>query len=213
MTRPPATVAGAVVAALAVGAAFLLYAGRTGTGPADVDPSVLAGFLDARTPPLTTAAVVVTTLGSTAAMGVVAAAASAALWLRGMRLDALFLAVTAAGAAVLFRLLKTLLGRARPPAVDRLVSETNQSLPSGHATMSVAVLGALLVLVWGGRSVRARAWLLTGAAVWVAAVGATRMYLGVHWFSDVLAGWLVGAFWLALCAGARLWVRRRSQAP
>jgi len=212
VSRPPpaAVLAAAVIGALVVAAVFLLYAGETGTGPADADPAVLTGFLDVRAAGLTTVVVALTTIGSTAAMAVVAAAVSLALWLRRMRVDALFLAATAAGASIVFRLLKSVLDRPRPPEVDRLVNETNESLPSGHATMSVAVLGALLVLVWGWCGVRARAWLVAAVVVWVGAVGASRLYLGVHWFSDVLAGWLVGAAWLAVCVAGRAWAQRRA---
>jgi undecaprenyl-diphosphatase len=53
--------------------------------------------------------------------------------------------------------------------------------------------------------------LVVAAAVWIGAVGATRVYLGVHWFSDVLAGWAVGAAWLALCV--TVWLRWRARVP
>ncbi|MGH8965104.1 MAG: phosphatase PAP2 family protein, partial [Actinomycetes bacterium] len=54
-----------------------------------------------------------------------------------------------------------------------------------------------------------RAVLVAVAALWVGAVGFTRIYLGVHWFSDVLAGWLVGAAWLAACVALWTWWRSR----
>ena len=91
---------------------------------------------------------------------------------------------------------------------DRLVTETNESLPSGHATMSMVVVGTIVVLAWAGRSALARAAMVVVAAAWVGAVGATRVYLGVHWISDVLAGWAVGAAWLAVCV--TLWARVRA---
>jgi undecaprenyl-diphosphatase len=77
--------------------------------------------------------------------------------------------------------------------------------------MATVVVGALVVLAWAGRGRLGRALLLVGAVAWVGAVGATRVYLGVHWFSDVLAGWLVGGAWLALCAAA--WSRWRARTP
>ena len=110
-----------------------------------------------------------------------------------------------------FRLLKMVLDRSRPPAADRLVAETNESLPSGHATMSVVVIGTIVVLAWAGRGAWARAAMVAAAAAWIGAVGATRVYLGVHWVSDVLAGWAVGAAWLALCI--TLWLRWRARVP
>ena len=108
-------------------------------------------------------------------------------------------------------LLKLLLDRPRPPAADQLVAETNESLPSGHATMSVVVIGSLVVLAWAGAARAARVAMVAAAAAWIGAVGATRIYLGVHWFCDVLAGWLVGAAWLALCV--TLWLRWRARVP
>jgi undecaprenyl-diphosphatase len=86
---------------------------------------------------------------------------------------------------------------------------TNESLPSGHATMATVVIGTLVVLAWAGRSVRARVVMTVAAVLWVGAVGATRIYLGAHWFSDVVAGWLVGSAWLALCVAIWSWWRAK----
>jgi undecaprenyl-diphosphatase len=192
---PIAGVLGLVLAAAAaVGAAFV------GVGPAAVDRIVLGEAIDARSDGLTAAAVAVTHIGSTAAMGVLAGlVVLALLWLSRPR-DAVFVGAAAIGASLAFTALKRLLDRARPPLDDRLVGVGNESLPSGHATMSVAVLGALIVLLWAGLGTAARIAAVAGAALWIGAVGLTRIYLGVHWFSDVIAGWLVGGAWLALCA-------------
>jgi undecaprenyl-diphosphatase len=77
--------------------------------------------------------------------------------------------------------------------------------------MSTVVVGTVVVLAWAGRSVLARAAMVVAAAAWIGAVGATRVYLGVHWVSDVLAGWAVGAAWLALCV--TVWSRWRARVP
>ncbi|ODU00697.1 MAG: hypothetical protein ABS81_22750 [Pseudonocardia sp. SCN 72-86] len=202
-TRLPLVLGIVVAVLLAVVAGWLLHFGATGTGPADADATLLTDVLAVRGPGLTAAAVTVTTIGSTAAMAILAAAMCVVSWLRGRRADALFVAAAAIGGSAVFRLLKSLFDRSRPPAATRLVDETNESLPSGHATMSVVVVGALVVLLWPARGTPARAALVAAAALWVVAVGATRIYLGVHWFSDVLAGWFVGATWLAVCVLAR----------
>jgi membrane-associated phospholipid phosphatase len=194
------------VAILAVGLAVLagaaLWAAYSGFGP--------ASFED-RTPTLTTLAVVVTTLGSTVAMAVLAVAVGAWCWWRGRRADAVLAVGAMAGASLVFRLLKMFLDRTRPPVADRLVTETNESLPSGHATMSMVVIGTIVVLAWAGRSALTRVAMVVVAAAWVGAVGATRVYLGVHWISDVLAGWAVGAAWLAVCV--TVWARWRARVP
>ncbi|HZG92072.1 MAG TPA: phosphatase PAP2 family protein, partial [Pseudonocardia sp.] len=165
----------AIAAAAAVATAFF------GAGPARVDRAVLGEVIDTRTEPLTALAVFVTNAGSTAAMGVVAALAALLLFRARRPYDAIFIGATAAGASLLFTGLKRLLDRARPPEPDQLVGAANESLPSGHATMSAAVIGSLVVLAWTGRSVVARVAMVVAAAAWVGAVGLTRIYLGVHW--------------------------------
>ncbi|MCO1661007.1 phosphatase PAP2 family protein [Pseudonocardia humida] len=202
------------VLALALGAVAAVSSAFVGVGPAAVDQLVLGQAIDARSGPLTAIAVAVTEVGSTATMGVLAALVTLVLLVRSRPYDALFVAVTAVGASLVFSGLKRLLDRARPPLDDQLVGAANESLPSGHATMAVAVIGSLVVLAWVGQSAATRVAMVVGAALWVGAVGLTRVYLGVHWFSDVLAGWLVGGAWLALCAmvWATASARRRATA-
>ena len=198
----------AALVALAVAA---LWAAFSGVGPARFDNAALAESIEERSPGITRLAVVVTTLGSTAAMALLAVAVGAWCWGVGRRADAVLAVGAMAGASLVFTVLKNVLDRNRPPVPDRLVSVTNESLPSGHATMSFVVVGTIVVLAWAGRSTLARVLLVVAAAAWVGAVGATRVYLGVHWFSDVLAGWAVGAAWLALCVTA--WLRWRARVP
>jgi undecaprenyl-diphosphatase len=109
----------------------------------------------------------------------------------------------------LFRTLKFALDRSRPPIADHVVPVSNESLPSGHATMSTVVIGTIVVLAWAGRTMVERTVMVAAAALWVGAVGATRVYLGVHWLSDVLAGWAVGAAWLTVCV--LVWSRWRTR--
>ena len=206
--RPLRTAAaGVVLVLLAVAGVVTAF---VGAGPARADSALLGESIEARSAALTALATSVTTVGSTAAMGLLATLVG--LWLLRSRrgADALFVVGTMAGAATLFTGLKRLLDRPRPPIVDQLVAVSNESLPSGHATMSVAVLGSLVVLAWRGRSVLARVAMIALVAGWSGAIGLTRIYLGVHWFSDVLAGWLVGGAWLALCSAC--WSLYRSRA-
>jgi undecaprenyl-diphosphatase len=204
-----------VTAAVFLGLAALagLWAAFTGVGPAQLDAAVLDESLESRTGLLTAAAVVVTHLGSTAAMAVVAIVAGVRLWSTGRRTDAVFVIGAMAGAQLVFRGLKILLDRPRPPADGRLVHAASESLPSGHATTAVVVIGTLVVLAWPGRSTAVRAAMVATATLWVGAVGLTRIYLGVHWFSDVIAGWLVGGAWLAICVAAWSWWRARVTMP
>lgn len=94
-------------------------------------------------------------------------------------------------------LLKELVGRPRP-TLSPLYEIASDAFPSGHATNSAAALGAVAMFV----ALRSKTpWIVWGlAGVVVLAVGVTRVYLGVHWPTDVIAGWLLGAAWVGACA-------------
>jgi undecaprenyl-diphosphatase len=112
-----------------------------------------------------------------------------------------------AGAIVLYNVIKDTVARPRPPVALHLVSVRGLSFPSGHATASAAVYGMLAILI-ARRSSR------VGVVPWVVAVaiavsvGASRIYLGVHWLTDVLAGWTLGLAWTCVLASLLLlWPR------
>lgn len=210
MTAPPKpTVWTATL--LVVLAVAAVWAALAGDGPAQLDGPALGESIENRSPALTAVAVVVTTVGSTVSMAVLAVLVGALCWWRGRRADAVLAVVAMGTAALVFTAIKRILDRPRPPVADRLVTVGNESLPSGHATMSIVVIGTVVVLAWRPLAARGRAVLVVLGAAWVGAVGATRVYLGVHWFSDVVAGWLVGAAWLAVCVTVWSWWRARQQ--
>ncbi|MFJ7265085.1 phosphatase PAP2 family protein [Streptomyces sp. NPDC099050] len=130
------------------------------------------------------------------------------LWWRGEIRCAVRIALAALAASVVSQGLKFLVGRERPVWPDPVVTADYAAYPSGHALTATVVCGLLLWLVARGparpfshsltRSRPALALLGVLAAVSVLGVGFTRTYLGVHWFSDVLAGWLLGAVLVAL---------------
>ncbi|MFE0189201.1 phosphatase PAP2 family protein [Streptomyces sp. NPDC058989] len=105
--------------------------------------------------------------------------------------------VLAVGQAIRFGLMQ-LLTRPRPPVTDWAQAASGYAFPSGHATTAALAAG---ILAWGiarrARPAVARTWCAV-LAVWAAAVGLTRLYLGVHWPVDVLAGWFLAAALLAL---------------
>lgn len=173
------------------------------TGLSTMDPAITAWFVDHRSTALTTAAKLVSEVGSTVTMGSLALFSSIWLawhqrWHQGGTV-----AVAALGAAVMGSVMKHVLDRPRPPRIDQLVMETNASLPSGHALGSTVVLGILTTIAF--RAIQrplSRAALATIIVVVIAAVGFSRLYLGVHWSTDVLTGWLLGAAWLSVCVTA-----------
>jgi membrane-associated phospholipid phosphatase len=192
-------------------AAFVtvLVAVTSAGGILGVDHDVAASVARHREPWLTSVLKVLTWLGSSAVLVPVAVAAGG--WLRrrgGSWRPMLILALTLAGAFGFSQLVKHLVGRARPD--DRLVHAIGYAFPSGHATFAAAgwlALAILLAGVWPRR----RTALVAVALVVISIVGASRVYLQVHWTTDVLGGWALGALWLTVvlvCAGGP--IRRRA---
>lgn len=179
------------------------------------DQQVLQFLVRHRTPWLTTAMRLLTNLGSARVLLPLALLAALAYWWRrrdwrpGALLGAAYL-----GSLALSQAGKILTHRLRPPVALRLGQFTGSSFPSGHATQAAAVwgMGALLVAAAARRpGSRAAVWMAAGAVV--ALVGISRLYLAAHWLSDVLAGVLLGAAWLAFLAAVGWAGRIRSAAP
>lgn len=160
----------------------------------------LAVWLHGRaTEPLTDVFRVVTRLGNFITLFAVTLVAVVIFWRRRERIDAAFVALAALGAQVLSTGMKLGFRRDRPFFPDPLATESTFSFPSGHALVSLAVYGSIaLVLARRLSSHSQRALLLGATAVLVAAIGFSRLYLGVHFLSDVLAGFAAGVAWLAL---------------
>lgn len=152
------------------------------------------------TPALTTAMEAVTWLGSTNGLVLLTLAACAVLLVRRRVRAALLVALALAGAEVLDALLKVEFARPRPSLAHPLVAQAGgYSFPSGHATGSMAVYGAVAYLsLTTVRSRPARAVITAGALLVVVLIGFSRVYLGEHFPSDVIAGWCVGVAWVAI---------------
>jgi undecaprenyl-diphosphatase len=146
------------------------------------------------------AALDITALGSGWVLGLVVLATSGFLFLQGMRRTALFVFVASAGGWLLNNALKQVFQRPRPDVVPHLREVLTLSFPSGHAMTSAAVyltLGALLMRIGEGRATKV--YCMAVAMFVTILVGVSRVYLGVHYPTDVLAGWLSGLSWALFC--------------
>jgi len=164
----------------------------------------LAQWLGAHvTPQLTRWMLLVTDLHSTVAVSCYAAIVAASLaWRRQWR-HVLTVFVCVAGGLTLNVLMKLAFHRVRPVLDDPLLTLTSYSFPSGHVAGSTLMYGLIVAAVFA--RTRRRAWrllALAAAAACIALVAFTRMYLGVHYLSDVAAAFAEGVAWLALCFSA-----------
>jgi undecaprenyl-diphosphatase len=125
---------------------------------------------------------------------------------------AIYLAITGLGAALLDPSLKALVGRVRPVVADPIAYGMGNSFPSGHTLGSTIVYGALTLVFLSVAHGKWRWWLVGAAALLVFAIGLSRIALGVHFLSDVIAGWLLGLAWISITAYAfRVWRREAGQ--
>ena len=164
-------------------------------GMATDDPHWLRFVTDHRAGWLIKLAHGLSDLGAVGILGVLAVVAAVVLWMRGARLALAVAPGLALGlAGALAAVAKQLVGRTRPPAGFRLAAETEASFPSGHTTDSTAffVALALVLAIVVLRSPRVRALIVAGAALLAGAIGASRLELGVHWPTDVIAGYALG---------------------
>ncbi|MEK0082497.1 phosphatase PAP2 family protein [Benzoatithermus flavus] len=154
----------------------------------------------------------VTALGGTVVLTLMTAGVVGYLVLAGKRSAALFVVASIAGAMILSFAIKAGFERPRPDLVPHGVPVYTASFPSGHATGAAATyltLGALLARF------EARRWtkiyLLSVAVTLTVLIGLSRIYLGVHWPSDVLAGWTLGSSWALFCWVIARWLQRRGK--
>jgi membrane-associated phospholipid phosphatase len=121
-------------------------------------------------------------------------------WRRNRR-DAIALAITGGGGVALTTVLKLVFHRGRPETATEFITHQSWSFPSGHAMNSMVCYGFLALLLLDrttGR--RRRVAIIVVAAILIGAIGFSRLYLGVHYLSDVAGGFIAGAAWLLVCA-------------
>jgi undecaprenyl-diphosphatase len=202
LVRTDVLVAGGVTALLfGAGAALADHVDDAGLGATGYDKAVWSFAVVHRDAAGTAIASALRVGGGTVALCALAGAAGLLLLSRGRRLDAALVASTPVAGTLLSDGLKLGYGRPRPPAEAQLIPETGFSLPSGHTMDATVVLGVLALVLIARTNGRVRRTLIAAAAtVAITAAGAGRIYLGVHWATDVVTGWLLGAAWVALYA-------------
>lgn len=156
-----------------------------------------------------------TALGGVAGLTVLTLIVAGYLIVARKAATAAFVVGAIAGGALFSTLLKQFFNRPRPEVVAHLVEVSTTSFPSGHAMNSAVVyltLGALLARTHS--EYRLRVYILGVAIFLTLTIGISRVYLGVHWPSDVIAGWMVGGAWATTCSlAARALQRRRAIEP
>jgi undecaprenyl-diphosphatase len=154
----------------------------------------------------------ITALGGTSVLAILVAGVAGFLAVSGLRHAAIMVVASVLSGVLLSNSLKAGFSRARPDLVPHDTVIYTASFPSGHATLSAVVyltLGALLCRTQS--SVAVKAYILSVAAFLTMIVGVSRVYLGVHWPTDVIAGWLLGGTWALLCWFVMVWLQSRGE--
>ena len=178
-----------------------------------VDEAILLWINQHTTPAFDQAMLTVTRLGDPDIVVPLTCIGFIWLWWRWRWRIAAIFAITCGGGAVLSTGFKLLFAKARPALWSQLITETSYSFPSGHALGSMVLYGFsayLLAQRWPVQK-----WVIYGvAALLIGSIGFSRIYLGVHWPSDVVAGYAIGFLWLSLCIGLfQLETRRTQRSP
>ena len=156
----------------------------------------------------------ITSLGGEAVMVLVTLTVAGYLWLRRKRRALVLVSIGFLGGGLLDVVLKEVVGRARPTIVPHFVNVDSLSFPSGHSMMSMVVYLLLAVLLSPQLpDRRARIYVITVAFFLTFLIGISRVYLGVHYPSDVLGGWLMGLAWATICWLASWYVETHRMAP
>ncbi|KQZ12739.1 phosphoesterase [Mesorhizobium sp. Root554] len=211
----PVLLAGLIVALGLWGFVELSEVARDAT-PHAFDTQILLAFREAGqpdnpigSPKIEGAVRDITALGGTIVLTLITAATVIYFFLTRRLSTAFFVLVAIGGGQVLSSLLKLGIDRPRPELVSHLATETSLSFPSGHAMLSAVTyltLGTLAARFLQGRTTRI--YVLSLAVLVTLMVGVSRIYLGVHWPSDVLAGWCAGFAWAMLCWLAARFLQR-----
>jgi undecaprenyl-diphosphatase len=152
----------------------------------------------------------ITALGGVTVLGLLTIGVCTFLALDGQKNMALFVAASVVSGLLMSTLLKHIFNRPRPDLVPYAVYVATTSFPSGHSMLSAVTylsLGALLAR--SQERILLKAYFILSAILITLLVGVSRVYLGVHWPSDVVAGWTSGAVWALVCWRVAQWLQGR----
>lgn len=162
------------------------------------DTSFLLWLHQFANPSLDNLMLFITNLGNSSTVVIVAGVTLGILWLRGYREEAKVFVLACLGALLLNTGLKLFFSKARPHLWTLLISEKSFSFPSGHALGSMVLYG-FIAYILATHYPKFSHIIYTLAVLFIAAIGISRLYLGVHWPTDVIAGYGVGFLWLIIC--------------
>lgn len=205
----------AFIVALIATAAFILFSQVVMGGWTQIgDESVLRWFSQHRAPWLDKVMLEITVLGSGAVLTIVVLVSSVFLWLTRHRWSVFILLAGVIGGQIANLILKRYFERPRPSVVTHVDQVASLSFPSGHAMTSMIIYGSVAYLVSRLEPTRRIRYVtLVLASLLVLLIGASRIYLGVHYPSDVIGGYIAGLAWIGLAASMhvalRYFARRR----
>lgn len=176
-----------------------------------IDTQVLLTIQQWHRPWLNQVMVGITTLGQPSILLVSSLVLTVLLLRRKRTAEAIVLAIVALGGLGLNLVLKNLFARTRPALWERIVQVDLYSFPSGHAMMSMIIYGAIGYLL-AVQFPKRRGWVAVATVLLIGAIGFSRLYLGVHWFTDVAAGYAAGLVWLIMGGlGLEIWKQSRAR--
>jgi membrane-associated phospholipid phosphatase len=207
----------AVVVGLTAGGAAIYDAVAEHDGVSGLDQPALDEAIGLRSGTNTQVLTWFTHLGGPVGMTIIASLVTAAMvWRWRSRTPLILMLIAVAGSLTITTVGKAVVGRARPPLSEAVPPyEYAFSFPSGHALNSTVIAGMVAyLLVRRLHTLWSRVAVVVMAVGWALAMGLSRVFLGHHWLTDVMFGWLVGAAWLALLITAhRLFLTVRGRRP
>lgn len=206
-TRPKSPIAALISIAILSILAFIVVAYFVTEGSTiNADKAVLIWINQTTNPAFDAFFVTITEAGGVIVLGLFSVLLFIYMLAKKKYLKATLVAAGIGGAALLNVILKSTFDRPRPDLWEWLVVESNFSFPSGHATASMALALVLIALAW---KTHYRGAVIAGAAFYVLVIAYSRLYLGVHYPTDIVAGWLTSIAWFALLIASMYVYRHR----